>query len=280
MVRGDPEGAFSITWLATHMRVRLPAPEVVENIDRDKERVPHYFEGDALILAMPAWAWKSRHQLNAAQIDDEADKPIIEIEGGILTVNDWKGRFTRTETALVQFFVENWGKVLSKEKLHHELYAGDPSGGPDMKMIDVLVYKIRKGLEGSGITLSTHWGEGYALVRDRGQQTKPENPEARQARAEKAKPPSSDPSTVRAIVTGDYVTIPGQVTPIRIANATSMAIFNRLNKDFGQVVSRAELNGKFADVDRWMISLKNKLDGSKLNIETVGKAGWRLVAAS
>ena len=274
MVRVDPAGEFRLGWFATHLRVSVAAPAVVENLHRDAEKVPHYFEGDALILAMPAWAWQSRHQMNSHATADAGEMPAIKFDGNIIQVADWKGRFSKTEAVIARLFVKQWGKVIPKEKVYDELYADDPNGGADPKIVDVYIYKVRKVLEGSGITLSTHWGVGWALVLDRGQQTKPESAAKKLARQKEPEPPA-----VAVTVSGDYLLIQGQQVPIRISNSTLMAIFTRFNKDFGQTVTRAELAGKYAEIDRWVISLKAKLDGSKIKLESVSN-GWRLVAAS
>ncbi len=53
--------------------------------------------------------------------------------------------------------------VCSKEFLHLTLYGLDPSGGAEIKIVDVFICKIRKKISPAGINIVTQWGSGYAL---------------------------------------------------------------------------------------------------------------------
>lgn len=51
---------------------------------------------------------------------------------------------------------------MSKERLHELLYV-DPSGGPELKVIDVFICKLRRKVTDLGILIETVWGQGYRL---------------------------------------------------------------------------------------------------------------------
>lgn len=53
---------------------------------------------------------------------------------------------------------------LTKEQIMTALYSGRNDGEePDMKIVDVLVHKIRRKVDGFGVSIATLWGRGYAL---------------------------------------------------------------------------------------------------------------------
>lgn len=271
MVRADP-GGYELHFLKTHMRLRIPAPAQVENVDREKERVPHYWEGDALILAMPLWAWQSELEINRNKldVDGEGRPTVLRIEGTTLIVDDWSARYTKKEAAFLELFIQRYGRVLTKEQIHEHVYSMD-NDPADIKIVDVVIYKLRKSLAGSGLLISTHWGVGYALVRDKGQPqiTKLNDGASRQQPGQKA---AEKPRPAIAIA-GDYVTI--GTTPVKIAAPSVMALFQRLNKDFGSVVPRTELHAKWADIDRQILSLKAKLENTSIRVASTDK-GWKL----
>ncbi|MBI1246137.1 MAG: hypothetical protein GC202_14140, partial [Alphaproteobacteria bacterium] len=47
------------------------------------------------------------------------------------------------------------------ERLHADVYGLDPNGGPELKIIDVHICKLRKKL--GDIEIETVWGSGYRL---------------------------------------------------------------------------------------------------------------------
>ena len=57
----------------------------------------------------------------------------------------------------------NGGKVVTKERMFDHLYCLDPNGGPDPKVIDVMIVKMRKLLEPTDLEIVTVWGRGYFL---------------------------------------------------------------------------------------------------------------------
>lgn len=54
-------------------------------------------------------------------------------------------------------------EMQSKESLWLALYGMRPDDGPEIKIIDVFICKMRKKLTRFGITIDTLWGQGYRL---------------------------------------------------------------------------------------------------------------------
>jgi DNA-binding response OmpR family regulator len=56
------------------------------------------------------------------------------------------------------------GRIISRLKMLDEIYAHDPSGGPESdKIIDVHMTKIRKKLKDFPVEIVTHHGHGFLL---------------------------------------------------------------------------------------------------------------------
>lgn len=57
------------------------------------------------------------------------------------------------------------GRLMSKERVHEQVYCNDPSGGPAVKIVDVAICRIRRKLADI-IQIETVWGQGYRLPPD------------------------------------------------------------------------------------------------------------------
>ena len=65
------------------------------------------------------------------------------------------------ETGVLEILLGRFGRVVSKEQLVEQLY----SAGHEVSLnaIEVYVHRLRKKLEGSGISVRTQYGRGYLL---------------------------------------------------------------------------------------------------------------------
>lgn len=73
-------------------------------------------------------------------------------------------KLSESEAALV-CAVAKHGRI-SKTRLYNALYALDPEGGPEPKILDVLLCKARKKLKPYGVEIVTHWGVGVEMTRE------------------------------------------------------------------------------------------------------------------
>jgi len=73
--------------------------------------------------------------------------------------------FTSSEATLLAVLAHAKGRLVTKERLYDSMYWRQAGDGPDAKVIDVVVCKIRKKLLKYQLpmTLQTMWGRGYQL---------------------------------------------------------------------------------------------------------------------
>lgn len=55
-------------------------------------------------------------------------------------------------------------EMVTRAQIHTLLYGDRSDGGPDPKIIDVFICKIRRKLQGTSIEIETMWGVGYKLT--------------------------------------------------------------------------------------------------------------------
>lgn len=89
-----------------------------------------------------------------------------EVEAGILIAGGRFAAFTKLEATVFEAFLEKPGRVLSKTQLLDWVYSLTADDDPDIKIVDVMVCKIRKKLEGMPVSIVTIWGQGYRLVKE------------------------------------------------------------------------------------------------------------------
>lgn len=83
------------------------------------------------------------------------------------------GTLTGQEFTMFTSLLRAQGRVVSKEMFLNHLYGGMDE--PELKIIDVFIYKLRKKLKGLDLDIGTSWGRGYWL-QEPGQPTKaPQN---------------------------------------------------------------------------------------------------------
>ncbi len=81
-----------------------------------------------------------------------------------LSVNGQTSYLPPNEARLLQVFLENSEQALSRDMLSHNAFGRDWTPGD--RTIDVLVARLRRKLEGSGITIVTVHRTGYLMTRD------------------------------------------------------------------------------------------------------------------
>ena len=65
------------------------------------------------------------------------------------------------ETSVLEVLLTRFGRLVSKEQLVEQLYSYDHEVSHNA--IEVYVHRLRKKLEGAGITVRTQYGRGYLL---------------------------------------------------------------------------------------------------------------------
>ena len=65
------------------------------------------------------------------------------------------------EVGVLEMLVQRFGRVVSKEQLVEQLYSYDREVSHNA--IEVYIHRVRKKLEGAGVTVRTLYGRGYLL---------------------------------------------------------------------------------------------------------------------
>lgn len=65
------------------------------------------------------------------------------------------------EIGVLEVLLHRFGRVVSKEQLVEQLYSYDK--GVSHNAIEVYVHRLRKKISGAGVTVRTHYGQGYML---------------------------------------------------------------------------------------------------------------------
>lgn len=78
------------------------------------------------------------------------------------------GKGARTEWGLtpketIVFGVLMAREIATKDALYIALYSGQARSGPDPKVVDVFVCKLRSKVERHGVIVENRWGEGWFL---------------------------------------------------------------------------------------------------------------------
>lgn len=79
-----------------------------------------------------------------------------------------KVRLTKAEMTLMISLASRPGRTRTKESILADLAGHDPDHGPEIKIVDVYICKIRSKLRAFGVAghLETVWGSGYRLSED------------------------------------------------------------------------------------------------------------------
>jgi two-component system cell cycle response regulator CtrA len=94
------------------------------------------------------------------------DLLAIDREAGIIVSGGSFAYLTKQEFEIFITLYDARGRVLSKEALLAAI-APDIDEEPEIKIVDVFVCKIRKKLNGLGLSLETVWGRGYRMSQRR-----------------------------------------------------------------------------------------------------------------
>lgn len=121
------------------------------------------------IIDLPPWALpgSSPHYVNQEPGITLPKPGSLELNGNTLSLGNKTLTLTKSEAIVVGELLSHYGKCLTKRQLLDALYALDPNGVADDKIIDVWIFKLRKKLEERGfdLTIMTHRGNGYELRR-------------------------------------------------------------------------------------------------------------------
>ena len=102
---------------------------------------------------------RRRHDQGATVI--HAGKLAFDTVERIASIEERSLDLSLHETAVLEALLSRLGKVVSKDQLVEQLYNYERDVG--YNAIEVYIHRLRKKLDGSGLTVRTLYGRGYAL---------------------------------------------------------------------------------------------------------------------
>jgi two-component system response regulator TctD len=102
-----------------------------------------------------------RRQSGSAQTVIRRGAAALDPVASVLTIGQVDTTLRNRELRLLELFMNAPGQIFSKSKLVDRLFSYDDTVTDNA--IEVYVGRLRKHLEGSGVSISTHRGLGYRL---------------------------------------------------------------------------------------------------------------------
>lgn len=83
---------------------------------------------------------------------------------GVIANNGKDVRLTDQQFRLAKFILDRYPLMASKEAIYDGVFMASNGEGPDIKIVDVLICKIRPALAEIGLVIETVWGKGYRII--------------------------------------------------------------------------------------------------------------------
>ncbi|MQY48216.1 hypothetical protein GAO09_19465 [Rhizobiales bacterium RZME27] len=81
-----------------------------------------------------------------------------------ITNGDKTIKLSRQQFNLAKYLTDCFPRMATKEAIYDAVFMGENGEGPDIKIVDVIVCKIRPAMADVGLVVETVWGKGYKLV--------------------------------------------------------------------------------------------------------------------
>lgn len=94
----------------------------------------------------------------------EANVLIADDASGVIMRNGKSVRFTPVQFKLAKFLIDRSPLMAAKDSIYDSVFMDVTGNGPEMKIMDVVICKIRPLLAEIGLVIETVWGKGYRLV--------------------------------------------------------------------------------------------------------------------
>lgn len=73
-------------------------------------------------------------------------------------------RFQNKQFKLAKLLVDSFPRTVTKEQIYDNVLVDHAGEGPELKVIDVMICKIRPDMAALGLVIETVWGKGYRLL--------------------------------------------------------------------------------------------------------------------
>lgn len=88
-----------------------------------------------------------------------ADPNTAQITNGDKTV-----KLSRQQFNVAKYLIDCFPRMATKQSIYDACFMDEHGEGPEMKIIDVVICKIRPAMADVGLVVETVWGKGYKLV--------------------------------------------------------------------------------------------------------------------
>ena len=90
-----------------------------------------------------------------------ADPHTLTVTNGTFTA-----KLTPTAFRVARFLIDRFPSMVTKEAIYDTCFLAPNGDGPEIKIVDVYICKIRPPLAEIGLVIETVWGRGYKLVEE------------------------------------------------------------------------------------------------------------------
>jgi DNA-binding response OmpR family regulator len=90
---------------------------------------------------------------------------MVNAPDGVVSIGGLTAFLTPSEFSVFDLLVRAYPAVATKEQLYDDLYGARPEcDWPEVKLLDVMVFKLRRKLDPIGLEIRTVWGRGWTIV--------------------------------------------------------------------------------------------------------------------
>lgn len=90
-----------------------------------------------------------------------ADPGTLIVTNGLFTA-----KLTPRQFAVAKVLIDAFPRMVTKEELYDRVFLYPNGEGPEIKIVDVMICKIRPPLAEIGLVVDTIWGRGYRLIEE------------------------------------------------------------------------------------------------------------------
>jgi DNA-binding winged helix-turn-helix (wHTH) protein len=89
---------------------------------------------------------------------------LVDSIGCRITNGDKTVKLSRQQFNMAKYLIDCFPRMAEKGDIYSSVFLDEHGEGPDMKIIDVMICKIRPALADVGLVVETIWGKGYKIV--------------------------------------------------------------------------------------------------------------------
>lgn len=88
---------------------------------------------------------------------------LVPEENTVATVHG-QARMTPQEFAFARLLIERAPAMVSKSHAYETVFLDESGNGPEIKILDIVICRIRKSLATIGLEVRTEWGKGWRIT--------------------------------------------------------------------------------------------------------------------